>query len=663
MFHNKGTAMVRLLRLALLLATGGAVAAMAGSGQGAPTVLQWKKSTAVQELRPYLRAEQFVAATLPTPLKLNQRFACNGAAAQRFGRLPARLQQTPPGVKIGYTTYDYQTNFSIQNRMAYAAEENIVQVVWMAATDAPGSGWPDRGSYYAAVDVSDPSAPQAVPTLRGWQRIESVRTGWPALIGLPDGAVGILSHGGGRLQFSKNGGVLDEGWQTSAVAPDGALWPRLAIDQNGTLHAIYSYSSGAKAGQVGYIRSTDGGATWSEEVLLSGPDAVGGAAPSGAGGDAYAISAAGNTVVVVYYSEDYAAGIPAGLVVRASTDGGQTWSAPQLLMLEQYSKVYVDALVPPDTVSFHTDTIPTLAVMSVLADPDGGWHLAATIIPTYLRGRGIQRGDAVDLFEAEAIQEGAYLSVGALYGYWAPGAAEPSGSLIAPPAGSSVEPGTPLPRHLRYGEGYTRWIVLGRDAQGQIYAVYVSVKPGDTVQVQEGDAAVTYSYGHLYLTAKASDTSWTTPVDLTPEGIDAAYPTVPAQGSAAGWAFIVYQAGTRPGTALNDPTLPPDDIYFYAHALPTSVAEPTPTAGATLTVYPNPVTLGGQAQLLAREAGQARLELYDALGTRLSTLYEGWIPAQALRTVPLPTGMAAGTYYLKLSFNGHVQVQPVVIVR
>jgi len=324
----------------------------------------------------------------------------------------------------------------------------------------------------------------------------------------------------------------------------------------------------------------------------------------------------------------------------------------------------VDALVPPDTVSFHTDTIPTLTVMSVLVDPDGGWHLAATIIPTYLRGRGIQRGDTVDLFEAEAIQGGAYLSVGALYGYWAPGEAEPSSvSLIAPPAGSSVEPGTPLPRHLRYGEGYTRWIVLGRDVQGQIYAVYVSVKPGDTVQVQEGDAVVTYSYGHLYLTAKASDMSWTTPVDLTPEGIDAAYPTVPAQGSAAGWAFIVYQAGTRPGTALNDPTLPPDDIYFYAHALPTSVAEPTPTAGATLTVYPNPVTLGGQAQLLAREAGQARLELYDALGTRLSTLYEGWIPAQALRTVPLPTGMAAGTYYLKLSFNGHVQVQPVVIVR
>jgi hypothetical protein len=194
-------------------------------------------------------------------------------------------------------------------------------------------------------------------------------------------------------------------------------------------------------------------------------------------------------------------------VVRASTDGGQTWSAPQLLMLQQYSTVYVDSLVPPDTVSFHTDTIPTLAVMSVLVDPDGGWHLAATIIPTYLQGRGIQRGDTVDPFEATAIQTGAYLSVGALYGYWAPGAAEPSVSLIAPPAGSSVEAGTPSPRHLRYGEGYTRWIVLGRDAQRQIYAVYVSVKPGDTVQVQEGDATVTYSYGHLYLTAKASDTS------------------------------------------------------------------------------------------------------------------------------------------------------------
>ena len=655
--------MVRSLRLALLLAAGGAVAAMAGSGQGTPTVLQWKKSTAVQELRPYLRAERFVATTLPTPLKFNQRFAYNGAAAQRFGRLPARLQQTPPGVKIGYTTYDYQTNFAIQNRMAYAAEEGIVQVVWMASTDLPDSGWRDRGSYYAAVDVTDPSAPQAVPTQRGWQRLEPVRTGWPALIGLPNGAVGILAHTGssGTMQFTKNTQVLDEGWQTSALSQTGALWPRLAIDQNGTLHAIYTYAGGENAGQVGYIRSTDGGATWSDEVFLSGPNAVGGAAPNGAGGDAYAISAAGNTVVVVYYAEDFASGIPAGLVVRVSTDGGQNWSDPVLLMLQQYSKVYVDA--PGDTVQFHTDTIPTLTTMSVLAEADGGWHLASLVVPTSLVGRGIPSGDTLQVVEAAAIQEGAYLNVGAVYGYWASSAAEPSVVLIAPPGGSSVELGTPWPRHLRYGEGYVRWPMLGRDADGRIYMTYVSVKPGDTVQVQEGDVVATYSYGHLYLTAKVDEQTWTPPVDLTPEGIDVAYPTVPAQGSAAGWAFIVYQAGSAPGTAINDPTLPADDIYFYAHALPTSVAEAAPTAGATLTVYPNPVTLGGQVQLLAREAGQVRLELYDALGTRLSTLYEGWIPAQALRTVPLPTGMAAGTYYLKLSFNGHVQVQPVVVVR
>ncbi len=654
--------MVRLLRL-VLLASGGAIAAMAGSGQGTPTVLQWKRSPAVQELRPYLRAEQFVATTLPTPLKYNQGFACNATSRQRFGRLPARLQQTPPGVKIGYTTYDYQTNFAIQNRMAYAAEEGIVQVVWMAATDPADSGWRDRGSYYAAVDVTDPAAPQAQPTQRGWQRLEAVRTGWPALIGLPNGAVGILSHSGsGRLQFSKNGGVLDEGWQTSDVAPSGALWPRLAIDQNGTLHAIYTYNSGPNIGQIGYIRSTDGGATWSDEVFLSGPNAVGGAAPNGFGADAYAISAAGNTVVVVYHARDFASGIPAGLVVRVSTDGGQNWSTPQLLMVQQYSRVYVDA--PGDTVRFHTDTIPTLTVMSVLAEADGGWHLVSLVVPTSLVGRGVPSGDTLQVVEAAAVQEGAYLNVGAVYGYWAPSAAEPSVVLIAPPGGSSVEAGTPLPRHLRNGEGYVRWPMLGRDADGRIYVTYVSVKPGDTVRVQEGDVDTTYSYGHLYLTAKVDERTWTTPVDLTPEGVDVAYPTVPAQGSAAGWAFIVYQAGSAPGTAVNDPTLPADDIYFYAYALPTSVAEATTVAGVTLRVYPNPALFGTQVQIVAAEAGQARLELYDALGARIATLYEGWIPAQTLRTVPLRTAaMVAGTYYLKLSFNGHVQVQPVVVVR
>src|SRR5262244_3417790 len=52
--------------------------------------------------------------------------------------------------------------------------------------------------------------------------------------------------------------------------PDGGLQPQVALDERGTLHVVY-YKGDARAGDLFYTRSTDGGATFSVAIPVNQP--------------------------------------------------------------------------------------------------------------------------------------------------------------------------------------------------------------------------------------------------------------------------------------------------------------------------------------------------------------------------------------------------------
>lgn len=564
-------------------------------------------------------------------------------------RPPARALQNPPGVEIAATSYDWQTNFLIKNRMVWSSTEKVMQLVWMSGSGNPSDNWPDRGTYYAVVDLTNPSTPSAFPTQRGWTRIEPVRTGWCAAAGLPNGALAFVSHT--PLRYGHNQGVLDEQWSVTDFGAPGSLWPYLASTADGSLHVVYTYSSGDNAYQVAYRRSTDGGQTWSDEVLLSGPNAVGGSAPSGGGADAYIVETGGNTVAVAWLAANSTYGQV--VVLRTSTDNGATWSAPQVLAASQtgFSKVYVVSEVPPDTVFFRTDTIPGLDGFSLLVDNAGKWHLAAALAPVYVSGKGVRRGDTVvPIADTSNTDTVFYTQVGAVY-------LEQGGQpvLIAPP-------GAGKKKGINWAwSSFVQWLKLGMDDEGKLYAVYVSDADGDTTE--QGGA-----YGHLYLTAKVNAQSWTPPVNLTPNGIDCSFPTA-TKGGPAGYAVVAYQAGGVPGSFVQGGATweagKEDKLYVLSYALPTSVQqEMAASSGAQLRIHPNPVSATAYVQIAAAEPGLARLELCNALGMTVQTLYEAWLPAGNTQVVPVQTlGLASGVYYLKLHVNGGSVVRQMVVVR
>lgn len=595
------------------------------------------------------------------PKAVLHRGRCEASAVQQrkasLLRLPARTLQTPPGVKVASTSYDWQTNFLVKNRTVWSSSEGILQLVWMSGSGDPTAGWPDRGTYYAAVDLQDPQNAQVMPTQRGWTRIESSRTGWPAAAELPGGALAFVSHT--PLRLGKNQGVLDENWSVSQIGPAGSLWPYMTSTPEGSLHVVYTYSSGPNAGQVGYLRSTDQGQTWSEEVFLSGGDAP----QAVAAADHYAIEYGGGNLVAAYYALHLERG--PGIVLRLSSDNGQTWSQPVGIFAGQFQLVrYEDSTVTTDTLRvtyFHTDTTGGIDTYSLFVDPQGRWHLLGTLASYYWRGQitdTLQPGGGVS--GSDTSYTLAFAGVYPVAAYLAAGSQQP---VLVPLPQPVLDADGNLVRvvHAR-ADGYVDGIKLGMDDNGKLYAVCIAPKEGDLVEVE----GRTFGYGHLYVLAQVDTQSWGSPVDLTPNGIDCSFPTA-SKGGPAGYALIAYQAGTVPGSFVQGAQWAEggdDDIYVYPYALPVGVQEEGRASALAVHVRPNPLTQSGYVQLQSPEAGWATVELYTPVGSKVRTLYEGWLNARETRLLWLDVaGLASGSYYLKLQLNGQSTLRQIVVVR
>jgi Secretion system C-terminal sorting domain len=78
---------------------------------------------------------------------------------------------------------------------------------------------------------------------------------------------------------------------------------------------------------------------------------------------------------------------------------------------------------------------------------------------------------------------------------------------------------------------------------------------------------------------------------------------------------------------------------------------------------PNPVTGASTVHVATASRGNARLTMTDALGNQVAVLLDETLEAGE-HTVPLNSaGLAAGTYFLRLSTADGVTVKRIVVVR
>lgn len=599
---------------------------------------------------------------------------------RRLPKVLDAVQAELPGIEIGFTFYDFQTNGAMANRLAYTADgpDKYVQMLWMVSKDStrdvttriPGFAGNFRGTHYNFIDVSNPDSPE-----RGvdeWDKVEDTRSGWPSIVQFKDGLIGTPSHP--PIRFFGNSGVGDQPLQFAEVTDPSALclWPRAAADGDGNAHLIYNHNLGSDqqpSNQVAYRRSTDGGYSWSEETQFTGSGSPEGNLPVGLGGDTYAVTARGKKVVVAYTDNSLR------MLSRTSTDGGATW--PSELARVIFAPNYTDVDSSENewgTFEVRSDTVPTPnGHIDVIIDGEGLTHYIVGVVPSHVVRKDTNGTRQGTIF---MLNNRANLRTSGM------GHIREGSNIIrfmAPPAGGEWD-GNGYAMNLRFFDNASRWPQLGIDAENNLYCTYGSFKNGDTKlmaadttggnQQNEPDTLTNVNAlnSHIWITyLKAGEDQWSRPFDLTPDGMNCQYPSL-CDEVVNGRLYIGYSASPNPGDRVTNVETPADAARVMFVAVdatkidaPVSVHE-RDELNAEVTIAPNPAQGVTSVRIVSPSSGTMSVSVLSSIGERVLSSTS---PNNAGSwDVVIPTdGLAAGLYNVVVEQAGRRTVRALSVVR
>lgn len=543
------------------------------------------------------------------------------------------VKNTLPGVSLGTTYYDLQTNASSQDRIAYTPEGGVdyLQMVWMGEKDVngPSTGNPTRRTIYELFEIDNPQTPTfLIGSENNSENLTSEtnqRTGWPTIMAMKDANSAILTH---RSEKSMNINVSN-GLASAFQARDvnegpmtSALWSRGDVCALDYLHSIQTYTAnfggGAKSRYLTYTRSTNKGAEWVvfdsaqqafSELILS---------EATAGADCYAIDARDNIVITLFIN-----GIT-DLIYLKSYDNGRNFTESGLVFSGTNTRLHQKGTIEftEGNIWVISDTFITPGYhMDVQLDANGRGHFVFNPTVAYLRGRRTLdpltgelvrvpgNGDTIFNFSPEDVVENIpdpnfFQNEGFYYTIEGDTAANGDYSLYrcGPPAGGKWD-GQNTVLSAVGSNNMSRFPNLAIDNDNTLYMVYTSVKNGDTKDVtliRSGlttpleDTVVTALYGHLYMThKKAGDFAWSAPVSLTPDGSDCLFSTL-CDDVVKNTLFYGYSADATPGSYITNSGLEntikinPEETKIYMAGLSINdLNESTPGLGRPVSVREN----------------------------------------------------------------------------
>jgi len=453
--------------------------------------------------------------------------------------------------EIGYTTYDLQTNNSVQNRLIIH-EDGTMSATWTISEEM-NSSWTDRGTGYNYFDGTSWSQNGAGQPGSQNPRLEDSRAGWPSLLALENGGECAISHSteNSYLNIASRGSIGSGTWTNTNISEDYLIWNRSAVGgpDGNSIHLValtepmgtnwsgqlYNGVNGA----ILYYRSLDGGVTWDiTNMQLLEMDSLN---FIGFGGDNYAIAAKGETIALAYFN-----GWADSFILK-STDNGDTWT--KTIFIDFPVDLYdIDSGIDLDA-DGTTDTMySTTGSGAILIDNNDMVHV------TY--------GDMRILDADLSDDQSSYFpgTNGLMYWNENIGADTSGGTFISSSLwdhGNGIyiggsedidQSGTlDILEGGNYGSGLSTMPNMGIDANGVIWVSYSSAV--ENIVSVDGQ-----NFRHIYIT-KSTDggTTWSESVDITPQDdwdgmqecvYGSMYPVVDDK------IRIVYQKDFEPGNTL-----------------------------------------------------------------------------------------------------------------
>ncbi len=591
-----------------------------------------------------IRSIQKSSEALPYHLPIEQAQTGNTASPQYHGSIRSGVS----GTVLGTTTYDLQTNSATPGRIVQGPNGTL-SVTWTGSTLLSG-GWPDRGTFYVYFDGTSWSAAPS-------SAIESIRTGWPANMLLSDGNGGmkefIVSHDPSasayNLVFMNRASAGTGAWTSNSAPSFKGIWPRAAAGgANGaTIHLINANAcNGGCNNYTLYSRSLDGGTSWDiQQMKLPGIDTAN--CYNAMGGDAYAITARGNTVAVVTGNSNNT------LRMWKSTDNGSTWTSKVVMTLP---------LCGFDGTSI-TDTMPVDGVADTLYTNDGAYDLVIDNQGMVHVWFGLTRILDTDPAAGWSFFPG---TNGLLYWNESMGSDNLMTVGYCPDIdndGTLAGIGADLPN---YGVGLASMPAAAIDtATGNIYLVYVSPVENTDYFNDPSDPSA-QSFRDLFgIYSTDGGATWSDPANLTNTAVDYKESVFPSVAKIAdGKVHVVWQRDDEPGHSLENTNPDPvtiNDIVYYAFNYSDFIPDTTTIgigsiAAANINFYPNPNHGTFTADLSNLSSNDLQISIVNLEGQLIKT----WKTASTLVTIDLHD-QEAGLYLVVIKSDDHVLTNRVVV--
>ena len=514
---------------------------------------------------------------------------------------------------IGKTKYDLQSNTLLGNRM-WLFDDGTAGAVWTMGI-GDDTNFPGRGTGY---NYYDGTAWGPEPT----QRIEDDRCGWPSYAAWGENGEVAVSHLAGQSIYTDGGLMLNKrvekgvGDWTEIYIPGpadmggaGITWPRVMTSgaNHEYIHIIVP-AAAAYAGQdrpLLYIRSDDGGETWTDWTILEDINAD---YYMGFNADDYTwAESRGDEIAFTISSPWY------DWIVMKSMDNGDTWEKIIIWenpypMFDWNSTITTDTLWAPD----HS--------ADIAIDDNGMIHAVC----------GLTRV--------------AHTEVGTSYSYWP----WTDGIIYW---NETMDPFTNENQHyaLKYDNltedvNYIGWVVdngtplmdelltyreLGMSTMpnitannNQVVVVWSSITAGyDNGQ---------YNFRHIW-TRRSYDNgnpnTWGAMIDMDTDIShwldECIYPVLAGSLDDADNAYFMYNSDATPGTALDGDHDYQDNTEYGLKYITTGVKENKLITDANVSQnYPNPATGNTVVNVTLPIAANLSLEVTNLMGQVVYTVNE-----------------------------------------
>jgi len=570
-------------------------------------------------------------------------------------------------IQIGTTTYDLQSNASVDNRLI-RHDDGTISATWTMSSQY-SSSYTDRGTGY---NYHDGSSWNPDPTVR----LEDSRGGWPSILTTGSGKEIAITHNtdNGYLLMTHRPAKGSGPWTQQIISSMDSsgfytdiIWNRAVIggSNNESIHMVGVIAPTGLGGTIWngldgalvYYRSQDGGATWDiKDLQLPTLDT---SKYIGFDGDGYAIAAQGETVVIAFFGgwDDS--------VLLKSTDNGNTWNSTVFLDFP-VDKYVTDSGLDLDGDGIFDTLYTTDGAGTVLLDNNGMAHVFF----------GNMRVLDADLTDGNS---SFYPSTTGIV-YWNEnmGADDYANNPIVDPsvwysnlsqiiASAQDLDGDSLLNYIDYPLYYMSVDCMpsaGIDNQGNIFVSYSSL--------MENIATATQNYRHVHA-VKSTDggTTWSSPKDITPWDI---------WGGAQECVFarmdrnvddkirLIYQKDFEPGLAVRGDEDVIDINYIQYLEVDTFELSNTPSSivnndmDIKFSIYPNPANNILTLDFTLKNNDKSMLSMTNIVGEKIKEFQINTV--SGLNNIHLNLeGINNGVYFINFINNSSKSTKKFVISR